>query len=476
MPPSATIVVVGLGPAGPDLLTAAARAAVLESGNHVYFRTGRHPAAQALLGELAGGKAETFDGLYEHGESFAAVYQAIVDQLLAAAKADEAAIVYAVPGSPMVAERTVELLREQSAAAGVSLEVVPGLSFCDLAWARLGVDPVAAGVRLVDGMSFATAAAGDHGPLLVGQTWSRDVLSEIKLAIDSPAPDLRAVVLHHLGLEDEAVIEVEWPDIDKTLEADHLTSLYLPSLASPVAAELMRVAETLAVLRRECPWDRQQTHRSLVRHMLEETYEAMEALEGLGDDPEEAAEAEVHHAAEELGDLLCQVVFHANIAREEGLFDLADVARILADKLIRRHPHVFGDVEAHTADDVMKNWEEIKKEEKARQHVLDGIPAAMPALARAAAIERKLKGVGLGYAATGPSKEPEPAAGQVLLDLARRLSSEGVDAEAELRRALDELVTRVSHLETKAASTRSTLPDLPLAEREKAVHGPGVHI
>ena len=219
------------------------------------------------------------DHCYEAGATFAEVYQSIVDSLCAAA-AEHGSVAYAVPGSPVVAERTVEILRS---CESITLEVVPGLSFCDLAWARLGIDPIVSGVRLVDGESFAIQAAGDAGPLLVGQCWSKAVLSSVKLCFDTDPG--KAVLLHHLGLADEVVVEVPWAEIDRTLEADHLTSLYVPHLEVPIARELSRFAELVRVLRERCPWDREQTHHSLVQHLLEETYEAMEAIELLGDDP-----------------------------------------------------------------------------------------------------------------------------------------------------------------------------------------------
>src|SRR5213079_2455750 len=150
-------------------------------------------------------------------------------------------------------------------------------------------------------------------------------------------------------------------DLDRDIEPDHLTSLYLPALAPPVASEVARFAELVATLRLRCPWDREQTHQSLTRHLLEETYEVLEAIESL---PEG-----VHHLEEELGDLLFQIVFHAALAAEEGAFTLADVARGIHDKLVHRHPHVFGDVAAHSADQVLANWEQIKQAEKGRASV-----------------------------------------------------------------------------------------------------------
>ncbi|MGC9961686.1 MAG: MazG family protein [Acidimicrobiales bacterium] len=466
---SGVIVVVGLGPAGADLTTAGALAALQEAaagGTPVFFRTARHPAAAELLEGLgADANTTTFDDRYGAEATFEAVYESITTALLSAA-AEGPRIVYAVPGSPFVAERTVELLRTRASGAGVRVEVLPGLSFCDLAWGRLGVDPLAAGVRLVDGLGFGPAAAGDHGPLLVAQCWSNAVLSDVKLAIEEPSAGQRAIVLHHLGLADEQVIDVAWEDLDRVVEADHLTSVFVEHLSSPVAGELVRLSETVARLRHECPWDREQSHASLVRHLLEETYEAIDAIEALGAEPAEASPEQVAHLEEELGDVLCQVVFHATLAREEGLFDLADVARTITDKLVRRHPHVFGDVVADTAEDVLVNWERSKQLEKGRANLLDGIPPTMPSLARAATIERKLASAGLEWRSE-PYVEGRsvPAGGAAaIVSLARAMAAAGEDPEAAVRRALDDLVVRAAELEGSAAARRLALADLPAAE------------
>lgn len=392
--------VVGLGPAGPDLLTDGTLG-LLRGDAPVYLRTTRHPAASAVA------SAHSFDHHYESAETFDGVYRAIVADLVEAALA-VGPVVYAVPGSPNVAERTVVLLAEDPrvVAGDVVVVVHPSLSFLDLAFARLGVDPVATGVRLVDAERFAVDAAGERGPLLVAQCWSRAVLSDVKLSVESP-PDTPVVVLHHLGLADERIVEVPWEDLDRTVEPDHLTSLWVPRLAAPVAGELVALDELVRTLRERCPWDRRQTHGSLGRHLLEETYEVLESIDavdavdagtGEHDDGSVADEREAAAVAdleEELGDLLFQVYFHATLAAEAGRFTLADVARGVHDKLVARHPHVFGDGTADTADDVAANWETQKLAEKGRASVTEGIPAALPSLALAAKLQRKAAAIGM---------------------------------------------------------------------------------
>ena len=433
------VTVVGLGPGGVDLLTAGTREA-LAADRPRFLRTRRHPAAEAVAG------AETFDDVYESSGSIDDVYPAIVEQLVAAAT-ESGDVLYAVPGSPLVAEHTVELLLADDR---VEVEVLPALSFLDLAWVRLGVDPVSVGVRVVDGHRFAVEAAGERGPLLVAQCDSAHVLSDVKLVLDGgPEPaiadDAEVVVLQRLGLPDERVERVPWAELDR-VEADHLTSVYLPELAAPVARELARFVELVAVLRDECPWDQEQTHESLRRHLLEEAYEVLEAIDHLDLDTGEGYE----HLEEELGDLLFQVLFHARLAAEAGQFTVADVATTVHDKLVSRHPHVFGDVEAHDADAVVANWEQIKKAEKGRESVFDGVPDAIPALLYALKVQKKAASLadgGLDVAAVARAPLPDQAlaaahqatdddtVGALLFAIVDQARLAGVDPETALRAA-----------------------------------------
>jgi tetrapyrrole methylase family protein/MazG family protein len=474
-----TVVVVGLGPAGPELTTPAVTEAILHA-THRYLRTGRHPAAAPFL--AAG--VPTFDALYEQGADFDATYAAIVETLVEAAIAG-GRVVYAVPGSPAVLERTVAMLR---ADPRVAVETMAGLSFLDIAWDRLEIDPVNEGVRLINGERFAQEAANDRGPLLVSHTWSNEILSQIKLSAEGDE-SATAILCHHLGLPDEQVMEVAFDDLDRTLVADHLTCLFLAGLSVPPASALARAAEVVATLRVECPWDREQTHRSLVRHLLEESYEAIEAIEELGEPPDLAAS---EHLEEELGDLLCQVLFHATIAQEEGLFTLADVAGSLADKLMHRHPHVYPPTgEASDgqstidAESVMANWEAQKLVEKGRESLTDGIPTALPALAYATKIERKLTTVHFGLALTQERTvfaealerfdlADEHQLGALLLLIARRAAAGGIDAEAALRVSARELRDRFVAVERQLATEGRHFNDLDATERKRLweVSGP----
>ncbi len=427
------VTVVGLGPAGAELVGNDVAARLAAAPGRAYLRTARHPSAAEFAA------LPSFDHLYETAPSFDEVYDRIVETLVAAAiDAAPETVVYAVPGSPLVAERSVDLLR---ADGRVDVVALPALSFLDLAWAALGIDPLARGVRLVDAGAFEHAALREDGPTLVAQCWSRHVLSEIKLAApDDDGLDLpRPVLLHHLGLADQVVTTVDWWELDRTLEPDHLTCLYVPGpLPVPTHGrsagdEVARLVTLMDTLRENCPWDRAQTHESLRPHLVEESYEVLDALAEAG--RPDANAAAFGHLEEELGDLLFQIVFHARLADEEGRFNMADVARQVHDKLVHRHPHVFGNVDANTADEVVTNWEAIKKSEKGRRSVTEGIPAALPALMLANKLARKARAIGL---------EPDDTSGGAALGALAALTglAEGSDPGSD-----DPLTTDGAHID-----------------------------
>ena len=333
----------------------------------VRLRTRVHPGAEAFL-DLA-----SYDELYERSESFDALYRAIADDLIELARnAPGGEVVYAVPGSPVVAERTVELL---VASPEVTTVLEPAVSVIDVACVALGRDPMACGLRVVDALANTEPFRGP-GPLLVLQTYSTEILASVADRLPSSTI---VTVLHHVGLGDEVIVELSAGELVTFGDVDHLTSLWIEGLRT--AGEAMDDLVTfMRRLRAECPWDQEQTHASLTRHLLEEAYETLDALESFvrvedGDDTEEAA-----HVEEELGDLLFQIVFHAELGDEESIFNLATIADNVRDKLTGRHPHVFGDVKVNDSDDVAARWEVLKRDEKGRDSVTDGIAWQLPAL------------------------------------------------------------------------------------------------
>jgi tetrapyrrole methylase family protein/MazG family protein len=471
------IVVVGLGPAGADLVVPAARRALEQTPNR-YVRTARHPAVADLTD--AGIELRSFDDEYDRAGDVDDVYEKIAGRLLEVA-ASTGEVVYAVPGNPAVAERSVELLRDAAARGDVVLEIVPGLSFAELAWARVGVDPMT-GARVADARRLTAEDVVGGGPLLVAQCDTRLLLSDVKLVLLEVLPaDAPVTVLQGLGLDEEEVRTVALAELDRAVDPDHLTALLVDSGVSVAARELARLLGLAERLRGPdgCPWDADQTHHSLTRYLLEEAYEVVESVEAL---PPDAPAGDVPPQAyrdleDELGDLLYQVIFHAVLAQEAGAFDMADVARGIHDKLVRRHPHVFGDTDAATSSDVMRNWEQIKKDETGASSIVAGITPGLPSLLYAHKLLRKAASVGLDPGGrveavarleavlaelrAGGDRDLETQLGDLLAAAIVLARSGGVDAESALRGWAVRFRRRFEAMERRAEAKQLELAALP---------------
>lgn len=469
------VVIAGLGPGPAGTITKAATDAI-DSIAVQFVRTRKHPTASLVP------EATSFDDLYERHDTFAEVYAAVADQVVAAAL-QHGEVLYCVPGSPLVLESSVARLIDDPR---VSVHILPSLSFLDLAWAALGIDPVNAGVRLIDGHRFAIEAAGERGPLLVAQVHADWVLSDIKLTHESSSGDEPVVLLHHLGLDDQRVEHTTWKQLDQVLKADHLTSLYIPKLATPIAGEMVKLHQLARTLREKCPWDREQTHDSLIKYLLEETYEVVDALNALDESDPSTDEALI----EELGDLLYQVEFHATIAEQQGRFSMTDIVSAIHDKLVRRHPHVFGDVQARSADDVVSTWDSVKKAEREiagrSASVFDGVATAAPSLSLASKLQKRAADVGFDWPnaegayqkiaeetaelreAVNSGADPQTIQmelGDLLFSVVNLSRHIGHDAELSLRNAAAKFRARFEHVEQLAVErnidiTTSTLAAL----------------
>ena len=269
---------------------------------------------------------------------------------------------------------------------------------------------------------------------------------------------------------------------------DHIPTGPVPS--SRGGRGLLDLVRVVARLRGPggCPWDRAQTHRSLRRHLLDETYELLDAIE----------DGDRGRLREELGDLLLQAVFHAQMASDGGEFDIDEVAEVTVEKLIRRHPHVFADVEADTPDQVYANWERIKAEEGEPQPIDAEMPASLPALLAAQKVQRRASGRGFDWAelagavdkvreelaeleeaaAAHPAGDREGAAkdaleeevGDVLFAVTALARKLGVDAEVALRSTTRKFVGRFEEMEGRARREGVGLADLPEAELLRRFH------
>ncbi len=401
------ILIVGLGPGAFNLISLQTLEAL--HARIVLLRTARHPAVDEFAGHDI--RYSACDDLYERHATFEEVYQAIVQRVLDMA-ADSGEVVYAVPGDPCTAERTVQMLlqlgREQDE---LRVDTLPALGALNLIQQRLALDP-GEGLLIADARdpllraSYDAPAPEEHAAYHGAQSLNTGVAtvwmqvdtaliaSHLKLLLlEHYPPEHPVIVLTALGAPQEEIITLPLEELDRGAAITHLTSLFVPALSWAQRRHTVTdLRAIMALLRSErgCPWDREQDMASLRRTVIEEAYETVDAIDR--DDP--------LAVAEELGDLLLNILFLAQLGAEEGVFDFDEVVQALAEKLIRRHTHVFGDAEAETSGAVLKNWEGIKageRIEKGEHSIFDDVPQALPALARAQKLQKRAARVGFDW-------------------------------------------------------------------------------
>jgi tetrapyrrole methylase family protein/MazG family protein len=382
------LTIVGMGPGGTSHLTVAAIEA-LTKGGKVYLRTAVHPTVPYL--QSLGMIYESFDHCYENAATFEETYDSIVDAL--AEKLNHEPVTYAVPGNAHVAEKTVSMLIDYCHRHNVGYEVIHGTSFLDAMITALELDPVK-GLQIQDALTFAPETLYVGQDLIVLQIFDQKVASEVKIKLsDYYEDEHELMVVCAAGVPGQERIErmpLYAMDRDETLYT-HLTSLYIPGVKGEVnhIARLLRIMRTLRS-ENGCPWDREQTHESLTKYLIEEAYEVKHAVAHEGDQA----------VVDELGDVLLQVVFHTTIAEEEGYYRFEDVVKAVSDKMIRRHPHVFGTETAETPEEVLVNWQAIKNKEKkatTQTHAMANISFSMPALMRSQKIQKLASAVGFDW-------------------------------------------------------------------------------
>jgi len=471
------ITLLGLGPGDPDMLTQQARRLLAEAGE-IYLRTRHHPVVATLPPELI---LHSFDDLYAASDRFEDVYAGIVARILELGASPEG-VIYAVPGHPFVAEATCPEIYRQAREANLPVQVVAGLSFLEPAFTALDLDPFPQ-VTLIDALELAVSyypVFPPDAPALIAQVYDRDIAAQVKLTLMEVYPDDHPVaLLHAAGTADEFFEQVALYEIDRSSHIGLLTCLYVPPL--PEGTSLEAFADVVAHLRAPegCPWDRKQTIKSLRPHLLEEAYEALSAIDA----------GEMDELQEELGDLLLMVLMLAQIASEEEGFNFTQVVHGIYTKIVRRHPHVFGDMKIQDEAGVLVNWEKLKELERKNngdndKGLLDGVARALPALLQAQEIQGRAARVGFDWQnaegvlekieeelqelqTADQPEQKEAELGDLLFALANFARHLELDAEAALRGTIGRFRRRFKYIEVHAAEQDRSLSEMSLAEMDQ---------
>ncbi|ASK61704.1 nucleoside triphosphate pyrophosphohydrolase [Virgibacillus phasianinus] len=468
------IEIIGLGAGDIDQLQVGIYKKLMNGETLIYTRTNDHPVINTLKAE--GITFQSFDHLYEENDQFGDVYRNIVAQILV--KATEEPIIYAVPGHPMLAEKTVQLLLEQDK---VPVEIVGGQSYLDDLFTSLKIDPID-GFQFVDGTSFERNQLDYRHHLIFCQVYDSFIASHVKLALleDLP-PDYPIKIVEAAGSMSEVITSIPLEELDHNLKVGNLTSVYIPPAGSDLLNHTFnRLREVISTLRSPngCPWDQAQTHETLRKYAIEEVYELIEAIDGQDDEG----------IIEELGDIMLQVMLHSQIGEDDDYFTVDDVIQSITDKMIHRHPHVFGDRKADTVADVYKNWGELKQEEKGNKRIslLDGIPKHFPALSKAAELQSKAAEVGFDWSNADQvwqkleeeitevteaienkdGSEIEKEFGDVLFVIANLARYYKINAEIALNQTNQKFTSRFRYIEEQLSEAGKQVADTSLEEMD----------
>ena len=475
------IYILGLGPGDVDALTLGVVNRI-KSGDRNYLRTGNHPTVKYFKDNNIG--YESYDYVYENQENFENVYNHIVEDLINKSK-EYNTINYLVPGNPMVAEKTVELLLN-SEEEDLEIELFTAVSFIETIIELMGIDPIY-GLRIVDGVGFKMKDIDINLDSIITQVYNNKVASDIKLILSEVYGDeYQIYLINNGGIEDkEEIHKIPIYELDRIHNIGSLTSIYIPKVdkIDKKLYGMEDIIHTVETLRSEegCPWDREQTHKSLRGCVIEEAYEVVEAIDN----------EDIDNLAEELGDLLLQVVLHSQIGLEDGEFNIYDVFTKLNEKMIFRHPHVFSEKKVEKSEEIVYNWNKLKFKDRdisTYTDTLRDIPR-LPSLLRSYKVQERAGVVGFDWDSVegaldkvkeeyyevvdaiedfegGDVEKVEEELGDLLFSVVNVCRFLNVDPEIALNKTVNKFIKRFEIMELKAVEMGIKLENLTLVEMD----------
>ncbi len=446
----------------------------LHDAERVVLRTERHPMADYLRSQ--GIAFETLDALYDACEDFDTFNRAAAVQLLSLC--EKRPVCYA--GSDASFDKTVATVQRLKP-RDAQVTVLPGVSHASRCLALVECAPAA--VRLYAAAEFLTARVSPEEPLLLLELHSRECAGDCKLRLSTLLPD-ETPVSFLCGNEQTGELSlrsIPLFELDRQPAYDHLTAAYIPAVPMErrTRYDMDDLVHVMQRLRAPdgCPWDREQTHESLLPSLLEESYEYIQAVR----------DGDVDHMYDELGDVLLQVVFHAEVARQHGDFDLTDVTSAICQKMIERHTHIFGTAHADTADDVLTNWESIKRKQRGittHAQAMEDVSTGLSPLMRASKVQNKAHKVGFDFATPTEAlqkvyeeadevsqnlqqcQDPEMELGDLLFSIVNVCRLCGKNPDIALFSATNKFISRFRDMENAIKKSGKCIEDLTLSEMD----------
>lgn len=471
------IYIIGLGPGNVDDLTLGAINRI-NSGSKNFLRTENHPTVDYFKEHNIDYKS--YDYLYDSEEDFQKVYEGIVEEIIKESKGEDS-INYFVPGNPFVAEKTVELLMSKD----LDVEIISGMSFIEPMIELVGRDPVN-GLKILDGAIINNLMVDINVDMIITQVYNYRILSEVKIILSEIFGDEYKIwVIDSGGIKDEEEKHlIPIYELDRIDKIGPLTSLYVPKIEknNKKVYDYNDIMGIMRVLRSEdgCPWDMEQNHESIRQSIIEEAYELVDAID----------KGDIDNLIEELGDVLLQVVFHSQIAYDEGEFNPIEVTTALANKLIYRHPHVFSEKKVENSGEVVYNWNRLKYAKKELTSIVDRLKdlPSLPALMKSCKVQQKAAEIGFDWDDIqgpldkimeeyqevieamkefgGGDVRVEEELGDLLFAVVNLSRFLKVDPEVALNKTINKFIYRFEIMEQKSKDMNKNLEDMTLDEMD----------
>jgi len=472
------IKIVGLGPGSVESLTIGTLE-ILKGDKKIYLRTEKHPTVDYLKSICV--QFETYDSKYGEYNNFDDVYRSIAEDLLLKHET-YGDIIYGVPGHPLVAETSVKLLIDLCEKKKINIEIMPAVSFIDAVIQSLKLDPIE-GLKIIDAFDIRNQVLDKRVGLLITQVYNESIATDVKLELlEYYKDDMDIYFVRAAGIKGiENTRKIKLYELDRQKDIDYLTSIYIPKEleATKDFHDLLQVMNTLRA-ENGCAWDKQQDHESLKKYLIEECYEVLEAIDDKDDD----------NIVEELGDVLLQVVFHAQIGKEEGYFNINDVIKGITNKMINRHPHIFKVAENKSPEQVLESWEKIKSLEKGFNSYTDTLKHVgknLPGLMRASKVQQKAAKVGFDFESVELAMEKVieelrevrdvykgnnrvkilDEVGDLVFSTVNVARLLDIDPEFAVSYTIDKFINRFAYIEENARSRNLDLKKMSLAEMDE---------